>query len=166
MLYRVFIKSILDYACIIWNPKNHIDIQAIELVQNRFLRFTYFKFYSDTPDFRTGIFHSVHRLRTFFNCPSLFNNRNVTCLLTFKRILDGKVNCGVILEQLNKRNIHHNLRKYRRFLIPSHITQNYCRSFALYQFFDLYNELIPYPELIDEEYNIFKKICTDNLLFI
>ena len=43
LLYNVFVRSILEYACVVWNPiyKCHIDL--LESVQRRFLKYLYFR---------------------------------------------------------------------------------------------------------------------------
>lgn len=43
LLYFALVRSILEYGSTIWNPYSKTDIDIIEHVQNRFLKFVAFK---------------------------------------------------------------------------------------------------------------------------
>lgn len=43
LLYFALVRSILEYGSTIWNPYSKTDIDIIERVQNRFLKFVAFK---------------------------------------------------------------------------------------------------------------------------
>lgn len=81
-LFNSLIRSKLEYACTIWNPKTIYHSNEIEKIQKKFLRYTYFKAYGTYP--RYPILISYNTQLDLFNIDSLEKRREL-CQIKFVR---------------------------------------------------------------------------------
>ena len=95
-LYISLVRSILEYASVVWNPYYQTHIYAIERVQNRFLRYLYYK--------ETGIYHRHaprDQLLDRYKLGSLENRRKVNMLLYLHKLINGKIDDPNLISKIN-----------------------------------------------------------------
>jgi hypothetical protein len=95
-LYIAFIRSRLEYGSVVWNPFSSEANLKLEKMQNKILRYLYFKeFMTPCPfDFPTD------RLRVMFDIESLSNRRKLFDLLTLYSILNSRLYSPYLLERI------------------------------------------------------------------
>jgi hypothetical protein len=49
LLFKVYVRPILEYASVVWNPHLKKDIEKIERVQHTFTRIVFFRCFGNTP---------------------------------------------------------------------------------------------------------------------
>lgn len=96
-LFKTLIRSVLEYGCVVWNPYQNSLIHPLECVQNRFLRYLYFKKFNNTCpfDFPTS------QLRMMFGVESLKLRRDFNMLLFVFNVFNGRISSMFLLSQLN-----------------------------------------------------------------
>jgi hypothetical protein len=78
------VRSILEYAAVVWDPYHQGDIQKLERIQHRAARFITGDYKSKTPGCVTAMLDNL-------NLPSLQDRRRDKRLSYLHRILDGSV---------------------------------------------------------------------------
>ncbi|XP_022162460.1 uncharacterized protein LOC111028218 [Myzus persicae] len=96
ILFMSLVRSKLEYNSTVWSPYLNTQIQCIENVQNRFLRFMSYKCNI------IRVPHSSYQpLLNTFNIQSLANRRKVNDLLFLFKLLNGFFYCPELLSFLN-----------------------------------------------------------------
>jgi len=121
-LYCSFVRSVLDYNSVVWSPYMSGPTEAIEAIQNRFLRFLAFK---------CGVQRQRHTsylpLHLLTNLESLQLRRiRLDLNFTFK-LLNGIINCSELLVTFNFLVPASHTRNSNTFYIPFHRT-NYAKN--------------------------------------
>ena len=96
VLYFAYVRSILEYASVVWNPIPQYCRDAIEKVQKKFLRFLYYKI---SGNYRYDI--SYIELLNIFEMDSLEKRRRLAQLLHLHKILNNYVDDQFCLSQIN-----------------------------------------------------------------
>lgn len=139
LLFTSFIRSILEYCSVVWNPFYRVHIDRLEGVQRRFTRYALSKMpWSDgLPSFQ---------IRNRCLClNSLLQRRNISCAIFTHDVISGRINCSPLLSKLNFSVPNRSLRHYHLLNLAFHRT-NYgmhepindmCRTFN--EFYSLYD---------------------------
>ena len=98
-LYIAHVRSILEYAAVIWSPRFDINIKSLEYTQRRFLKFLYFKLHGVYPV--NGFSHEL--LLNMFELRSLADRRNICHVLTLHSIVNGRIICPCLLGKVSFR---------------------------------------------------------------
>lgn len=98
-LYYAFVRSRLEYASLIWNPHYEEQMNQIEKVQRRFLKYLFFRKHGVYP--RRSYPHD--RLLGEFDELLLANRRTSGSLLFLQRMINGDIDASDILEQISFR---------------------------------------------------------------
>lgn len=114
LLYCTFVRSKLEYACIIWSPLYKVHIKSLESVQRRFLKFLSFRLDGVYPP--RGF--PDRELQSRFHLQSLNNRRAAHSVVYLHKILFGEVDCAEILSGINFRVPVAHLRSKALFLLP------------------------------------------------
>jgi len=92
-LYKTLILPILEYACIIWDPRYGVGINRIERVQRKFLNFL---------NFRSGQEKCAYDINlNRYDLLSLEHRRQLFTSLYVFKIVNGQVDCPHVLHCLN-----------------------------------------------------------------
>lgn len=95
-VYYSLVRSVLEYAAIVWSPSTKQYTKEIENVQAKFLRYLYF-FVSKS----SAKYVSYRDLIKNFGVDELELRRNITALRYFHRILNGKTDNKELLQDIN-----------------------------------------------------------------
>lgn len=95
-LFCTYVRPILEYAAIIWSPRYEIDIQAIETVQNRFLKYIYFKKHREYPPHS-----SYEHIRVEFGIFKLYHRRTAYSLCFLHKLINNGIICPALLSRVN-----------------------------------------------------------------
>jgi hypothetical protein len=104
-LYSSFVRSILEYASIIWNPYYRTHSDRIERLQRRFMRFAlrHLRWNNDSP------LPPYCQRCQLIDIERLNVRRRVACVMFVHDVLSNKYDCPVILSNLSflvyRRNI-------------------------------------------------------------
>lgn len=115
-LYTVYVRSVLEPACLVWSPFYKIHCARIERVQNNATRFILRNQYgySDMP--------SSNARNDLLSIDSLQNRRTMLEVMFISDLLGGKIDAPEILMQLNIKVPTKILRRTDFFEVPSHRT--------------------------------------------
>lgn len=132
-LYTTFVRPILEYACQVWAPFYQTDIDRVEAVQKRFVRFAL----SNLPWHNSLILPPYNNRLNLVNLESLSKRREVADLV----FLHGLINLTItsdLLDKIKFTNNGRNLRHIRMFDVPSRTT-NYGRHESMVRMCTLAN---------------------------
>lgn len=154
ILYYSFIRSILEFASVVWSPCYHIHIKRIEQVQEKFLKSLSFKFHYPCTSYDSRLKH--------FNLTPLSLRRKLMDLTFLYKILNGKIICPSLLCRIpftvRSHGLLRSLRPLRNrnklFILPNY-NKNYTRNSYMYRTLHLYNSELsasnidPFNDTID-----------------
>lgn len=133
-LYCSHVRSVLDYNSIIWSPSTLGPKQILESIQNRFLRII---------SFRCEIFRQPHSsyqpLLTFLNLEPLEIRRKKFDLSFIFKLLNGQINCPILLSKLDFSVPSRNTRQSSTFYVPFQST-NYGLNTPIIRCMQLVNK--------------------------
>ena len=120
-LYNAYVRSILEYGCVIWNPHYNIHSTRIENVQKKFTRFVIWKlgWNIETPSYST-------RCKQI-DIQSLENRRKMNSVLFVSDILSYRINCSSLLSLIDLYAPSRPLRTRFLFFESDHRT-NYAKN--------------------------------------
>lgn len=96
-LYGSLVRSILEYCSPVWNPYYNNGVERVESVQRRFLRFALRKLPWSNP-FRLPSYEDRCRL---IGLELLRVRRDTSRALLVADILQGRIDCSYLLQQIN-----------------------------------------------------------------
>lgn len=121
-LFVSLVRSILEYACPIWNPSYACHVNKIESVQRQFLLFALSTLNWEN---RLVLPKYEHRL-LLIDLNTLSDRRTILSLTFLTKILNGQVDCNFLLEKLNLKVPFRFLRDYKLLEIDINI-HNYLK---------------------------------------
>lgn len=141
LLYCSFVRSLLEYASVIWCPFSDVHIKRLERVQRKFTKFAILPLHitiDPPPSYETRC--------AFVNLQSLEIRRSIQSLLFLYDIINYNINCSELLTQV-------------RFNVP-------CRLLRKHNYFhvDLHRTNYSLNELLTRAQNYFNKLSDNSLL--
>ncbi|CAI6348345.1 unnamed protein product [Macrosiphum euphorbiae] len=115
-VYCSLVRSLLEYASVLWDPLVVIDSCHLERVQRRF--------FSSAP-YMLKIVHPPHDYTPVLhalNLTSLADRRVKPNLGFLGKLIDGSINAPSLLAQVNFKVPHHATRSRVPFTVPSNCT--------------------------------------------
>lgn len=106
MLYITYVRSVLEYCSVVWSPYYDNHKYSIEKIQNKFLRYIYYK--------ETGIYRlHIPRAEVMktYNLSNLESRRKMASIIFLHKLLNNSINDSDLLFNIN-------------FHVPSHRTRN------------------------------------------
>ena len=125
-LYCSLSRSILEYCSVVWTPHYNNGVERLESVQRRFLRFALRKLPWTDP-FRLPSYKSRLQL---IHLEPLSVRRDTTRALLVADILQGRIDCPVLLQQVNINVLPRALRNNSMLRMPIQRT-NYSMFSAI-----------------------------------
>lgn len=134
-LYNSLLRSHLEFGSAIWNPSIKNLKQIIETIQNKFIKYIYYKKHNKSPGF-------VHYepFRREFDIPKLEHRRIQRSLIFLYKILNGDLDSAYLLSQVSLYIPDHRVRpKQITFYVnkTNGIINNVCAMF------NVFNDIIP-----------------------
>lgn len=151
MLYVSFVRSILEYASIVWYPYYNVHIFKIEAIQKRFLRFAL----RGLPWVDPNTLPSYQSRLKLIGLEPLEIRREVARTIFLHRLLIGEIDSPEILSLLNINIPTAGLRNQRFFNI-AHSRTNYGHSSSINGLMKLYNENVHFFDF-NSSINIIKR---------
>lgn len=115
MLFNTFVRSKLEYACVIWSPGYEVHVRNIENIQRRLMKFLSFK----TDGFYPAIGTPQDQLLERWSLKSLQHRRNYCMCMFLFNIVNSKIDCPEILDLVNFRVPSVSTRNRATFYLPS-----------------------------------------------
>jgi len=133
-VYSAFVRSRVEYASFTWNPSGSVQINRIERLQKKFLKFALqsLDFTEPAPpyDSQCSLLHTC----------SLKDRRATAGLLFLNDLLIGNIDCPCLLGCINFNVPARNLRTMVPFLDRA-VRNNYARNEPLLRALKLFNSL-------------------------
>lgn len=114
ILFSTFVRSKLEYACVVWNPGYELHKNNIERIQRRFVRYIWFKTDGIYPDFHI----SHNELLSRFAVKDLTCRREYQTIIMLFKILNNLIDCPDLVKELN-------------FHVPNLQTRSHSSTFYL-----------------------------------
>lgn len=163
ILYCALVRSKLEYCSNVWLPATQKESKKLEVVQNYFLRYLYFKIK------KIGCPRETHScvLRDVTGMTSLFLRRDVFVLVFLYKLVNNIIDCTTLLDMIQIRVPSlSNVRHQAFFYVSNFITTKY-QCFVFNYGFCLFNKLyknnVPLDFFVQNQTQ-FKKICYDSLV--
>lgn len=161
-LFCTLVRSILEYASVIWTPTYAIHDQRIESVQKKFLLFALQNLFprrqwDQLPPYQARL--------QLLNLQSLSTRRKITDLVFYYKLINGQLDVPNLLGQINLNTDINERRQDNLIRIPFHRT-NYGQSSPLTRLGNLFNEfagVIDFNMSINNLKNILIVHFRDNL---
>lgn len=146
ILYISFVRSILEYCSVIWNPYYEIHKQGIERIQNKFLRYIYYK--------ETGIYQlHIPKLKIMktYNLKGLESRRIILSILLLHKLLNNQINNPNLLS-LIKINVPTHRTRNPLTLHVERACTNYYKNSPVITMCRLYNQIRLYCDIFSISY--------------
>jgi len=116
-VYSAFVRSRVEYASFIWNPSGSVQINRIQRLQKKFLKFALQSLHFTEPAPPCSLLHTC----------SLKDRRETAGLLILNDLLVGNIDCPFLLGCINFNVPARNLRTMVPFLDRA-VRTNYVRN--------------------------------------
>lgn len=152
VLYTSFVRSKLEYAHMVWNPSTDIQINRIERVQKKFLKFALssLNFIPPVPSYES---------RCRLIClPTLLNRRLHQSMIFLYKVISGIIDCSFLLSLIGFNAPCRDLRRFAFFNIPYHRT-NYGMNEPILKSLREFNRICELHDVdFSYEINVFKRM--------
>lgn len=124
-IYYAFVRSHLEFACVVWSPDYNIHSARLESVQKQFVKYALRHLYRRSTD--SYVLPSYSSRCESLRIQSLSNRRDDICSMFIYDVITDKINSAAILGKLD---FHAPSRSLRNHLVfrPKNSRTNYARS--------------------------------------
>jgi len=144
LLYCSLVRSLLEYASVVWSPYHQIHIAALESVQKKFLRVVAWRFNIDIHTDTQNLYYiNYEPVLSRLAVHTLESRRAQSSIYFLYKLLLGNIDCNQLLNLINF-SITRRTRNNDFFYIPSNST-NYAMHNPLTRMCRLYNEYDLHP---------------------
>lgn len=134
ILYCTFVRSILEYASQVWNPRYNKYIKIIESIQIKFIKYLCYKLripYSSD--------NYINICKQFHILP-LTIRREIADLVYLFKLLNNKIDCPDLLNKI-KINIPYKTTRFNNLLYVPLVATNYRQNSYLWRVSDSFNKV-------------------------
>lgn len=157
-LYCAFVRSVLEYGSVVWNPNYAVYQDAIERVQKKFLRVIAFKNGYQKDEY------TYNDILLKLNMQTLQTRRMVSDICFLHKIINFKINCSELLQLINFNTNSRRVRNNNTFNVPFHPT-NYGKNDPITRMVNYGNLIKDRIDLFALSYNGLKfKLCNCDIL--
>jgi hypothetical protein len=157
ILYYSFVRSILDFACVVWHPHFKYHVNRIESVQKKFIKILNYrqckkKSYEDSL--------SCHHLLT------LSDRRKQFDLIFLHKLLNNNIDSSFLLSRINFRaRIRLPLRSSRTMdiFVPPRFRKKYTQNNFFHRCLNMYNNEFSELDLFNSPLGTFKRKIIEKL---
>jgi len=132
-LYCAFVRSILEYGSVVWDPGTSCGKKQVERVQRKFLNIVAYKLNIDHPP------HDYSPVMHRLGLNTLADRRLEANLIFLRRLIDGLVDSSELLAQINFKVPSFHSRQLTIFSLPKCNT-NYAKNQPLYRMMSIANK--------------------------
>jgi hypothetical protein len=155
-LYQTLIRSKLEYCCVVWDSIPMSDSDSLEILQNKFLRYLYFKKFSHACPFDLP----SSDLRNIFEISKLSLRRKLSLVALVHKIINCSVDSRVLLENICLYVPNRNIRSFNLFSLPRCRTSAHF-SFPLFTALRLVNRYPLDVDVFNDRLNVFLVKCSN-----
>lgn len=159
ILYYSFVRSILDFGCVVWHPLFKKQINRIEKVQKKFIKVLNYRNYRKKESYESSL--------SYYRLLSLNNRRKQFDLVFLHKLLNNKIDSPDLLSKINfLTRIRFPLRASRTVdtFVPPRFKRKYTRNCFFHRCLDMYNREFSQFDLFNSNLRAFKRSLTDYLL--
>lgn len=151
-LYVSFVRSILEYACVVWSPFYECYKYDLQRVQNKMARYI---FYKETGhyDFTSSSSSICER----YELASLHKRRQKLGMLHLHKAVHGQCNDPAFLERLYFNVPAYSTRNSNTFYIPNVAHNNHQLGSPLYNLCNIYHTIQGDVDLFSDSYGVFRR---------
>ncbi|CAG9136232.1 unnamed protein product [Plutella xylostella] len=132
ILYCTYVRSNLEYASQVWNPRYTVYIDRIERIQKRFMRYLSYRVRYPLQNYKEGC-------RQFHILP-LINRREICDLLFLLKIATSQIDCPQLLEKL-KFYVPNRSRRFNPTFSNTTVSTNYRQNSYLWRACNNFNHV-------------------------
>jgi hypothetical protein len=152
LLFYAFIRSHLEYACVVWNPRYQTHVSSIESIQRKFLKYLYLVKFGAYPV--RGYAYTC--LINEFQLEPLYVRRQIASVLYLHRIVHCKIDCSELVEMLKFRIPKLGIRYSATFCNQLSST-NYHQNSPIIAMCTLYNQLQLFADIFEYHAGTFRR---------
>ena len=134
-IYTGLVRSKLDFASVVWRPQYSGQIQRLEGIQKKFVRFALRNL-----GWNNEQLPPYQQLCMLVNLDTVLSRHNISDAVFFINVLAGRISSQIIADRLNFNNSPVELRRRRAFEPPLR-SRNYTQHEATSRFMSQYNRL-------------------------
>lgn len=154
-LYNAYVRSVLEFGCVVWSPQYSVHKRRIERINNKFLKYL---------DYRTGYhFQNYDDTAKRHNVTSLETRRLYHDALFLFKIINGIIDCSDLLSKITFRIPRISSRSTETFYI-SFCKSNYASNSFVRRSCSSYNDNLQHVDIFNCSLNLFKKGLSELLL--
>lgn len=147
ILYCSFVRSTLEYASIVWCPNGKVNIDRLERIQKKFIKFALFSF----PLHSINPIPSYENKCTLLGLKTLEQRRSIQSVMFLFDIVNSNFNCPQLLSEV-KFNVPSRFLRYHNYFATSFHRTNYALNETLIRSQLIFNKL-PKNDLLDFSYS-------------
>lgn len=157
-LYVSFVRSILEYASVIWSPHYQCHVYSLEKIQNRFLRYVHFK---NTGQYDWNI--PKNHILEFCNLQTLEKRRQINNILYLYKLLHADVDDSDFLSLISLNVPSHSTRSLNTFYISGTPHTNIHLNSPLYKICNSYNTIQTNCDIFDVKYKTLRRLLNETM---
>jgi hypothetical protein len=154
-LYYCFVRSVLEFACVVWCPQYAVHVSRIEKVQYRFLK---------ALDYRTGHeFTGYSAASARHRIISLENRRTLLDQMFLYKIVNSKIDSSCLLELLDF-NVPRVSSRSKNTFFCSRSATNYARNTFVRRSCRFYNDRLSDIDIFDLSIQTYKRLVQNSIV--
>ncbi|KAL1448394.1 hypothetical protein WDU94_005586, partial [Cyamophila willieti] len=114
VLYFAYVRSVLEYASVVWSPNYNFQIKLLESVQHRFLKFLAFKTHYVIPN------HDYKEIENLHQIANLEYRRQINNMMFFQKLITNRINGPDLIQDIQIKIPLRKTRNHTTFKLKKH----------------------------------------------